>query len=370
MLRSIDEDQGIGIYTRNLLPRLLEADPETEYILIYRTPRFRGSFAGYPNATEVSLDMPTKLFWDQVGSPWTARRYGIDLLFNTKFTVPFLTGRRPVMMLHGSMQFVHPEYFGRVDIAYLRRVMPLYCRKAVHLIANSELTANDFADRLHVPQEKMTVIHLAADDHFRPVEDPEQRAAIRARYHLPQHFVLSVSKYFPGKNVPSLIRAYAALPPTLRSGLVLVGAGVDRYLDDLGLRDTPLAREIITPGWVDQHVLPTIYSMADVFAFPSSYEEFGIPMVEAMACGCPVVASSTGALPEVSDGAALLVDPFDLPGWTDALTRVMESAALRARLRQRGLARARHFSWREHAIRTAEVLHGCAVLRRPARAVA
>jgi glycosyltransferase involved in cell wall biosynthesis len=356
MLRSIDEDQGIGIYTRNLIPRLLRADPDTEYVLIYRTPRYRGHFAAYPNAVEVFLDLPTKPLWDQVGSPWLARRYGVDVIFNTKFTLPLFTGRRSVMMLHGSMQFVHPECFHPLDIAYLNRFMPAYCWKADHLISNSELTTNDFVERLGVPREKMTTIHLAADDRFRQVKSSKRLAMVRAKYHLPERFVLSVTKYFPGKNIPTLIHAYARLPRELRSALVLVGRGVDRYLDDLHLRGTPIEREIVTPGWIDQRDLPAVYSMADVFAFPSYYEEFGIPVVEAMACGCPVVASNTGALPEITDGAALLVDPLEVEALGDALARVLEDELLRVRLRTIGLRRARHFSWEEHARQTVQVL--------------
>lgn len=357
MLRSIDEDQGIGIYTRNLIPRLLHQDPDNEYVLVYRTPRYLGQFAAHPNAVEVLLDVPTKLLWDQVGMTWLAHRYDVDLIFHTKFSVPLVTNRPSVMTLHGSMQLVHPEYFPPLDIAYWDRFMPLYCRKADHLISNSELTTTDFVERLGVPREKITTIHLAADDHFRPVKDAQRLEAVRRKYGLPSRFVLSVTKPFPGKNVATLIRAYAALPPTLRSALVLVGRGLDRYIDDLQLRDPRIAHEIVTPGWVDQDDLPAIYSMAEVFAFPSRYEEFGIPIVEAMACGCPVVASNTGAIPEVAGDAALLVDPLDVGGLAHALESMLEDGLLRARLRARGLERAQSFSWEVHVTRTLQVLH-------------
>lgn len=356
MLRSIDEDQGIGIYTRNLIPRLLQHDPNTEYILIYRSPRFYGQFASYPNAVEVLLDVPTKSLWDQVGTAWVARRYDVDLIFNTKFSLPLLSTRRSVMMLHGSMQFVHPEFFQPIDIAYWNHFMAWYCRKADHLISNSALTTRDFIERLRVPPEKITTIHLAADDHFRPVKDPHRLAAVRAKYKLPPRFVLSVTKPFPGKNVSTLVRAYAALPATLRSALVLVGRGIDRYLDELHLRHPQLAGEIVTPGWIDQCDLPAVYSMADVFAFPSRYEEFGIPIVEAMACGCPVVASNTGALPEIAGDAALLVNPTDVAELSHALERMLDDSLLRARMRTRGFARVRRFSWDAHTRRTLKVL--------------
>jgi glycosyltransferase involved in cell wall biosynthesis len=355
MLRSIDEDKGTGIYSRNLIPRLLEVDHETEYVLMYRSPRFVGHFASYPNVTEIHLNLPTKPLWDQVGVPWLARRYGLDLIFNTKATVPLSTATRTVMMLHGSMPFVHPEFFHPLDVAYLRRMMPLYLRKATHVISNSWLTTHDFVTLLGVPCEKVTTIHLAADDQFRPITDPEALARVRAKYRLPEHFILSVTKYFPGKNVPTLIRAYAALPPSLRRGLVLIGPRVSRYLDEMELRGTALEREILTPGWVNQDELPAVYSLAQLFAFPSRYEEFGIPNIEAMSCGCPVVSSNTAGIPEVTGGAALLVPPLDVEALTDAMTRVLSDGELRCSLRQRGLDRARDFDWRTTAVRTAEV---------------
>lgn len=360
MLRAMDENQGIGIYARNVLPRMLQADPDTEYVLIRQTAKYRGRFAAYPNAIDVELDLSAKGLWDQVGVPWIARKYGVDVIFNTKFTLPLLDSRPAAMVLHGSMQFVHPELFHPVDIAYLRALMPVYLRRATHLISNSQLTTDDFIERLHVPPEKITTLHLAADDHFAPVTDSAVLDGVRQKYRLPERYILSVTKYFPGKNVATLLEAYATLPAGSRPPLVLVGHNVDRYLDDLHLRNTPLARDIVLPGWVDQRDLPAIYSMADLFVFPSIYEEFGIPLVEAMACGCPIVGSNTAAIPEITAGAAQLVDPRDAEALADAMQRVLEDCALRATFRERGFARARKFSWAEHARGTVDVLHHCA----------
>jgi len=361
MLRSMDENQGIGIYTRNVIPKLLRLDGANDYVLIYRDSAHVGRFAQFANATEVVLRLPTKLLWDQVGVPWLARERGIDLIFNTKFTVPLHTGCRTIMMLHGSDWFTHPEHYHPLDIAYIRRFMPRYCKAADHLISNSELTTNDFVELLGVPREKITTIHLAANECFAPVLDEKVKERVRRRYGLPQRFMLSVTKYFPGKNVPTLIRAFdrVALARSAGIQLVLFGQGVERYLDDLGLRGTELADCILTPGWVSQEDLPAIYSMAELFAFPSRYESFGIPVLEAMACGCPVVTSNDGAMPEIASGAAELVDPYDVDSVANGIARLLEDRAWRRELVQRGLARARQFSWEEHARRTIEVFRNC-----------
>ncbi len=359
MLRTIDEDQGIGIYTRNLVPRLLRLDPNNDYLLIYRSPERLHRFAEFKNATGVLLRVPTKPLWDQMGVPWAARKYGLDLLFNTKFTVPLFTGCRTVMTLHGSDWFTHPDHYPRLDRAYVRRFVPRYCRKADHLIANSELTKRDFVRLLGVPAEKITTIHFAANERFRPVTDPDELARVRQKYRLPKRFILSVTKYSRQKNVHTLIEAYQRLPSKLRGALVLVGHGVGRYLEELNLRGTRWERELITPGWVAQEDLPAIYSQAELFAFPSRYEAFGIPIVEAMSCGCPVVASNAGAIPEISGGAAELVDPDDVEALAAALEVVLCDGSVRDGLMTRGLTRAGDFSWETHAQRTIEVFRRC-----------
>lgn len=355
MLRSMEENQGIGIYTRNVLPRLLRLDSDTEYVLIRRHRGGLGALASYANATEVVLDLPTKALWDQVGVPRLARRYGLDLVFNTKFTVPLLTRCRTVMTVHGIGWYTHPGDYHAVDVAYMRAFLPVYCRKADHLISNSQSTTDDFVRLLGIARDRITTIHFAADDHFRPVTDQAGLREVREKYRLPKEFVLSVTKYYRGKNVPTLIGAYSRLATERRLPLVLVGRGVERYLDELGLRGTPIAREIILPGWVPQEDLPAIYSQASMFVLPSSFESFGIPLIEAMACGCPVVSSRAGAIPELTADAAELVAPGDEDALLAVMERLLDDSAARARMRERGLERAKAFSWAEHAVSTLRV---------------
>lgn len=357
MLRSVEEDQGIGIYTRNVVPRLLDLGLGTEFVLLYRSRASVGRFGERDNVREVVLDVPSKPLWDQVAVPRAARRHGIDVLFNTKFTVPLMTSASTAMMLHGSEWFVYPQFYPRLDVRYIKTFMPLYCRKADHLISNSYLTTNDFVSVLGVDESKITTIHFAADDHFTPVTDSTELARVRGTYSLPSSFLLTVTKYYPGKNVPRLLKAFERIVERADCPLVMVGRNVDRYLQDVELES--LARKrIITPGWVDQGDLPAIYSLANAFVFPSIYEGFGIPVLEAMSCGCPVVCSNTGSLPEVGGDAVLLVDPFDVEELGDAMLRILKDSHESERLRARGLDRARQFSWDVHAERTLEVLRG------------
>lgn len=356
ILRTVDEDQGIGIYTRNLVPRLLAADPRNEYLLIFRSKRSLGRFPGFPNASEIVLRAPTKFVWEHFAVPWIARKRNVDVLFNPKFSVPLLTRRPTVMMMHGMGWYTHPEDFGTLDVLASKRLLPLSARRAAHILSNSERTTRDIVEWLGVPASKITTNPLAADDVFVPVTDAAKLSDVRRRYGLPAKFLLSVTKYFRGKNVPRLIDAWRGLPAGIRCPLVLVGRGADRYLDDMGIRDTDLASQIVTPGWIEQSDLPAVYSLAEALVFPSLFESFGIPVVEAMRCGCPVIASNTGATPGLTLDAALLVDPRDEAGLRAAIERVLSAPSYREELRRRGLERGRAFDWNQHARTTHAVL--------------
>ena len=357
MLRTMDERQGIGVYTRNLVDELLRQDTRNEYVLYYRNPAHLGRYAAPPRVTERLLTAPNKAIWDQVRIPRATRGDRLDVIFHTKFTVPFLTRCRTVMMLHGASWFVHPELYGRADIAYIRAFMPLYCRKATRIIANSELTRQDFIRILRVPPEKIRTVRLGMNAAFRPVRDGAVLEEARRRFNLPPQFILSVIKYDPRKNFANLIAAFRILRQRAPVKLVVTGIGCDRYVAEHGLDRDGTAADVSFLGWVDQKDLPALYSMATCLFFPSVYEEFGLPTCEAMACGCPVVVSNTGALPEIAGDAGVLVDPFDPAGMAAALETVVTDSARRAGLSARALARAELFSWARCARETLAVLN-------------
>ena len=196
MLRAIEEAQGIGIYSLNLMDELLPLDTTTEYVLFHKTPRYLGRYAALPHVVEKLVPAPGKAAWDQIRIPWEARRAGVDLLFHTKFTVPFAFGGKSVMTVHGASWFVHPELYSRIGIAYIRAVMPLYCRKADLILANSELTRQDFIRILKVPPDKIRTIRLGTNQAFRPIADRAAREAARSDFALPDRFILSVGWSF------------------------------------------------------------------------------------------------------------------------------------------------------------------------------
>lgn len=355
MVRTIDEKQGIGVYTANLIHELLDLDRKNEYVLFYKSKEHFGRFADRKNVKEVLIEGGNKLIWDQVKIPPAVRKEKIDLLFHTKFTLPFLVRCKTVMSIHGASWFVHPELYGRLDVAYIRRMMPWYCRKADFIVSNSDLTTRDYIEYMPVTPGKIRTIHLGYNPHFTVIEDPRILKAARAKFELPDKFILWVGKYDPRKNFDTLIKAYRRMRRDTDCRMALVGIGCEKYVEEYNLQDDVARGDLRILGWVDQGDLPALYNLAWCMLFPSVYEEFGIPTCEAMACGCPPIVSTTGALPEIAGDAGILVDPFnpeDIAAKTKAL---WESAELREKQRERSLERAKSFTWRECAEKTLAV---------------
>ncbi len=363
MLRAIDERQGIGIYSRNLMDELLALDRSNEYVLFYRTPGSMGRYAHHAHVREKLVSAPNKFLWDQVRIPLEAARERLDVIFHTKFTVPLLARCKTVMTIHGASWFVHPELYTKLDVAYIRAVMPLYCRKATAILSNSDLTTGDFIRHVGVPPGKLHTIPLGTSRDFRLIGDRARLEEVRQRYGLPERFILSVVKYDPRKNFKNLIAAFRLLRQRVGCKLVVVGIGCGKYAAEHELDRDGTADDVMFLDWVGHEELPAIYNLATCLFFPSVYEEFGIPSCEAMACGCPPVVSNTGALPDNVGTAGLIVNPFDPAGMADALERMWTDEALRADYARKCLERAKAFTWERCAEQTQAVFAGLAERR-------
>jgi glycosyltransferase involved in cell wall biosynthesis len=358
MLRAYDRAGGIGIYTRNIVKHILNLDQKNHYLLIYNNRDHLGSYADKDNVDEIFIKPCNPFVWDHYKIPKVIKRWEIDLIFHTKFTIPIWTKAKKVMMLHGSGWFVHPELWGKMDVLYQRKMTPIYCNKADFLISNSNLTTNDFIKIFDIPSEKIATVHLAAGDNFYPIEDQALLSAVRTKYKFPDRFILTVTSYDPArKNFETLLGAFENLYREHKDlHLVVIGKNCHKYAEDFRLAARGLSESVIFPGWVDQEDLPVIYSLAKCFAFPSVYETFGIPVLEAMACGCPVVSSNTGAIPELAEGAAALVDPFDQQALTEKVMDILASESIFNRFKMLGIERSKQFTWTKAATKTLDIL--------------
>ncbi|MGD0765405.1 MAG: glycosyltransferase family 1 protein [Dehalococcoidia bacterium] len=228
---------------------------------------------------------------------------------------------------------------------------------ADRLICPSEAVKDDIVRLLHVSPNKVRAIAEAASPAFRPIEDRAALERFLLKNLLPERYVLSVGSLEPGKNRATLLKAFAKLRQQgIEHKLVVTGQRAWKYQADFQLAEQlGLKGEVIFTGYVSSEDMPALYSAADLFVFPSLYEGFGLPVLEAMACGVPVVASNVSAVPEVAGDAALLIDPRDPDLLSDSMARVLKDDRLRATLRRRGLERAAQFSWEKAARETIEV---------------
>ncbi|MBW2690429.1 MAG: glycosyltransferase family 4 protein [Deltaproteobacteria bacterium] len=339
------------------MDELLAMDRSNEYVLFYRNPSFLGRYAHLDNVKETVVSAQNKAVWDQLRIPGMVRREKLDLLFHTKFTVPFFARCKTIMTIHGASWFVHPQLYKPLDIAYIRTVMPLYCRKADLIVSNSQLTTDDFVRFLHVPREKIRTIPLGTNRNFKIIENHSVLEQVRAKHDLPDKFILSVIKYDPRKNFENLIAAFRILRKRIPCKLVVIGIGCDKYIDEHALRDDGTSDDVSFLGWIGQDILPAIYNLATCMFFPSVYEEFGIPSCEAMACGCPPVVSNTGALPDNIGDAGITVDPFNPTEMADALQTIYCDESVRAGYSAKCLVRAKYFTWERCARETLDAFN-------------
>jgi glycosyltransferase involved in cell wall biosynthesis len=358
MLRHLHLEQGgIGTYTRQLLPALLSIDADNRYLFLYRDARLVGTYAQHPNVEEAVLRAPSALLWDQVSVPQAARRAGIDLIFNPKFSVPVLTRAKTILIMHGAEWCVFPRAFPIPYRIHHKVFVRIYARGAAAIITPSHDAARKARDYLRLPPGKVVPIHHGPAPHFRPVKDRARLAVVRHKHRLPEPYILWVGQIYPTKNLPRILLAFAELRRRLPHKLVIVGRRSWKAEQELApIRSHGLESDVIHTGYVPDEDLPAIYSMASLLLAPSLYEGFGLCQLEAMACGCPVVTSRAGACPEVAGDAAALVDPYDVDDIVDAAAVILSYSQVARVLVESGLRRAREFSWETCARETLALL--------------
>ena len=261
-----------------------------------------------------------------------------------------------VLTVHDLVFRRLPEHHKPLNRWYLNLALPLYCQRATHIIAVSEWTRNDLIAAYGLSPEKVTIIHEAADPRFCP-QLPEVVIRVRAHYDLPDRYLLFVGTIEPRKNLSRLLSAFEAIHSEgLTDGLVIVGKKGWLMADFFTrVAQSPLKNSILLPGYIPDEDLPAVYAGAQALVFPSLYEGFGLPVLEAMACATPVLTSRTSSMPEIAGEAALTFDPVSVEEISESIRRVLRDSELRERMRELGLARAARFSWERAAKETEAV---------------
>jgi glycosyltransferase involved in cell wall biosynthesis len=359
---------GISQYVANVVGRLVALAPQHDFIAFINQADAPWVRTWHPRLDVVSLPDWTAhpiagIVWHAAALPGTLRRHRCDLAFmpagNRRLAWSY--GVPSVGTVHDFSQLHVPQKYDAARMFYIMRVLPRMMRRLTRVISVSESTRRDLESFARVPAGRIRVIYNGADlQRFTPRPQASARKELPDELHIPARYVLYIARLeHPGKNHVRLLEAFADLKRTtdLPHKLVLVGGRwngaeiIHARVRELGLSD-----QVVFPGFVPNEAIPALYAAADAFAFPSLFEGFGIPVLEAMASGTPVCAANTSSVPEVVGDAGLLFDPLDVPAMTDCLRRLLQDQTLRRRLITSGIERAKRFTWEAAAGATLDEL--------------
>ena len=308
-----------------------------------------------------------KVWFEQISFPRACRDEGVDVSHVPYFAPPLSGGEKTVVTIHDLIPLIVPAYRGSALVRLYTRLVSAGARRAAAIVTDSQASRDDILRLLRADPAKVHVVPLAADERFKPVQDAHRVQRVREKYGLPDEYVLYLGGFDQRKNLSTLLAAYAAVDADLvrQTPLVIAGRLPSRDSDffpdpRLMVRRWDLEGVVTFVGWVAEEDKPVLYSEASLFVFPSIYEGFGLPVLEAMCCGAPVIASEAASLPEISGGAALLFAPHDVQGLAQALTELLQDSPRREQLGAKGLERAQLFSWEKTVAQTVEVYEAVA----------
>jgi glycosyltransferase involved in cell wall biosynthesis len=347
---------GIGQYILHLVNGLAKVDTDSEYVLL-QSRKDDTTILEEPNFRRVSLWTPSHHRLERYSLNVELMRLGLDVLHSPDFIPPHRPSCKSVITVHDLAFLLYPHFLTKESARYYGHIDQAV-RWTDHIIAVSESTKRDTIQHLGVPKDKITVVYEAANPIFGPVDRDEARREVRNRHGVDGPFVLFVSTIEPRKNVPTLLRAIWHLRESYKADVRLVVAGGKGWLfedafavvEELELDDT-----VHFVGRVSSEDLLYLYNAAEMLAHPAFYEGFGLPPLEAMVCGLPVIVSNVASLPEVVGDAGLLIDPHDVDELTVALWRVLSDSGLREEMQEKGLRQASRFSWERAARETLDI---------------
>jgi len=358
-LSSISEKKtGIDYYIINLVENLIRIGREYTYLLyLNRKTHF---FRKEDNVDIKYVKGSHRLTWMQCYLPFSLVKLKVDILHSPCYLTPLINAIPAVVTVHDMTAVIHPSFLipDKTSLKHwlvYKKMLPLSIQKATKIIAVSEQTRYDIMKFYNVPKEKIEVIYEAISKKFFPIQDREKLKAVKQKYKLPEKYILFVGVIEPRKNISLLIRAFAKLKRkrAIRQKLVIVGPRGWHCKEVFNTaKETGLNNEIIFTGYVSDEDLPYIYNGADIFVYPSFYEGFGFPPLEAMACGVPVITSNVSSLPEVVGDAGIRIDPYSLDNLVEKIYILLTDVRFRETMIKKGLERMKVFSWEKAARKT------------------
>ena len=353
------EITGTGRYLSNLLKYAPVIKPDWEYVLFTNRRVLPGNFS-LDGLRIKFIEEPTAILWDQILLPRNIKRERLDVFFSPYYKAPLLCPCALVISILDIL-FLKAPFYNRpgrsLYNAYIKNMISVTARKSAAIITISENSKKDLISTLGLPEEKIRIVRLAQEERFKPAGG-DSINKVKSKYGLERPYILYVGNLEPHKNVQGLIKAYAGLPEKLMDENRLVIIGKSRhYREALSVMAVKLrlGSKASFLDCVDDDDLPALYSGANLFVFPSFYEGFGLPPLESISCGTPVIYSNAASLPEVIGDAGVMIDPGNIPELSKAMERLLSDARLRAELRESGLKRAALFNARDTAAKMLDI---------------
>lgn len=341
---TLGQKTGFGFYVSNLVRELKKVDRDNEYFL------FR------PKQDE-DLSAPKRFLWDQVILPRKAKEAKVDILHQPAFSAPIFYRGKVVVTVHDIIAILFGEDIPFGSRLYFARWMPFSYRRADFIITVSQSTKNDLVSHLGIEEEKIKVIYEAPSETFFKKIPQKEIDKVKQKYQTGKNFLLHIGTLNPRKNLEFLVSVFAEITKTFPQYNLVITGKRGWYYESLFrlVKKLDLGKKVVFPGYVPDEDTPALYQGATIFLFPSLYEGFGLPPLEAMASGVPVVSSNTSSMPEVVAGAGVLLSPKDKSGWVEAIRGLLENKTLLRELQRKGKRQATLFSWQKTALETKKV---------------
>jgi len=348
---------GISRYVVNLVKNLAKIDKDNKYTILVQNDFLAGSIKA-SNFECIYSQIKWLSVQEQLLLPFLVKKINPDIFHATSFVVPRIKVCKNIITIHDLIHMIFPDQYNLLHRLYYRFIVGPAVRAADQILTVSESSRKDIAKYFKVPLDKITATRLSAEENFKP-QSQEAIRGIRDQYRIGEReFILYVGNRKPHKNLPTLISAFGLFKKKYKNEYFLALSGEpDEELSRLS-KDSGIEDQIIFLGKVKEDDLPAVYSTAEAFVCPSLYEGFGLPVLEAMACGAPVITSNISSLPEVIGDAGIMVDPYSAEDLAEKMREISVNTALAEEMREKGLQRAKLFTWEKCALQTLKVYTG------------
>jgi len=341
---TLGQKTGFGFYVNNLVKNLKKIDKKNKYSFFK------------PDTTR-DLSAPKRFIWDQFEIVKKAMREKVDILHQPTFSAPILYNKKVIVTCHDLIALLYGKDIPFWSRQFFGRWMPFSYKKATKIICISENTKKDLIKLLKIKPEKIKVIHLAAADEFRPISDTKKIEEVKKKYKINGKYFLHIGTLNPRKNLEFLIKVFNEIIKSFSEYKLVITGKKGWYFEGLFnlVKDLKLSDKVVFTGYIEDQDAPYLYNGSELFLFPSFYEGFGLPPLEAMSCGIPVISSNTSSMPEVVADAGILLSPTDQDAWVKSAFAILNNSDLREILSKKGLEQAKNFSWKKCAQETLKV---------------